>query len=121
MFSIAQSFGLTVDELAAANNIANPNFIDVGDVLIIPSPGGDTGDSGDTGDTGDTGDAEEPTGEQEYIIQPGDTLGKIAQRFGRTVEELVAYNNIDENTIIYAGETLLIPPSDWELPGDSGE
>src|SRR5690606_5356536 len=91
MFSIARSFGLTVEELAAANNIANPNIIDVGDVLIIPSPGGGTEDPGDTGDTGGE---ETPTGEQEYIIQPGDTLGKIAQRFGRTVEELAVYNNI---------------------------
>lgn len=36
MFSIASKFGLTVDELAKANNISNPNLVSVGQVLTIP-------------------------------------------------------------------------------------
>lgn len=37
--SIAARFGLTVDELAAANNIRDPNTIAVGQVLTIPKKG----------------------------------------------------------------------------------
>ncbi len=36
MFSIATRFGTTVSALMRANDIANPNFIFVGQVLIIP-------------------------------------------------------------------------------------
>ncbi|MER3457855.1 MAG: N-acetylmuramoyl-L-alanine amidase, partial [Chloroflexota bacterium] len=40
LFSIALSFGLTVEELAQANQITDPSTIYAGQVLIIPSAGG---------------------------------------------------------------------------------
>ncbi len=40
LFSIAQSYGLTVEELAAANGIADVNSLIVGQVLQIPGAGG---------------------------------------------------------------------------------
>lgn len=55
----------------------------------------------------------EPTPSAEiYIVRPGDTLSKIAQRFNTTVEALVKANNIirDPN-LIRPGWRLLIPPS----------
>ncbi len=36
--SIADAFGLTIDELIAANTLENPDVLDVGDVLTIPIP-----------------------------------------------------------------------------------
>jgi hypothetical protein len=36
MFSIATKFGITVEDLARENNIANPNLIAVGQVLRVP-------------------------------------------------------------------------------------
>jgi LysM repeat protein len=40
---IAQSFGLTLQALQAANGIANPNLIVTGQRLVIPSPGASPG------------------------------------------------------------------------------
>lgn len=34
--AIAQQFGVTVEAIAAANGIEDPDFIDVGQVLLIP-------------------------------------------------------------------------------------
>lgn len=39
LFAIATRFGLTVTDLALANGIRNPNYIAVGQQLVIPSPG----------------------------------------------------------------------------------
>lgn len=39
LIAIAQRFDVTLNALAAANNIADPTFITVGQVLIIPAPG----------------------------------------------------------------------------------
>ncbi len=36
LYSIAIKFGTTVPALAAKNNIANPNLIQVGQVLVLP-------------------------------------------------------------------------------------
>lgn len=44
-----------------------------------------------------------------YVIQPGDNLTRIAERYGVTVAELVAANNIQNPNLIYPGETLILP------------
>jgi LysM repeat protein len=36
--AIAAQFGVTVDAIVAANNIANPDLIQPGDTLTIPAP-----------------------------------------------------------------------------------
>ncbi|MBT2655200.1 LysM peptidoglycan-binding domain-containing protein [Bacillus sp. ISL-18] len=41
-----------------------------------------------------------------YTVQPGDTLSKIAARFGATVEDLVKLNNIENPNLIYVGQIL---------------
>lgn len=52
----------------------------------------------------------------EYAAQSGDTLTKIAQEYGTTVENLAAYNEIDDPDHIEPGWTLRIPPEDYEIP-----
>ncbi|MCZ7546109.1 MAG: LysM peptidoglycan-binding domain-containing protein [Anaerolineae bacterium] len=47
--------------------------------------------------------------ETTYRIQWGDTLYRIARRFGTTVEALATYNKIVNPNLIYAGTILRIP------------
>lgn len=51
------------------------------------------------------------TGEQEYVVQAGDTLGAIAAQFGVTVDAIVQANEIADPNLIVPGETLIIPPA----------
>ena len=44
-----------------------------------------------------------------YIIQKGDCLSVIAQRYGNTVKTLCELNNIKNPNLIYAGNKLLVP------------
>lgn len=44
-----------------------------------------------------------------YIIQKGDCLSVIAQRYGTTVKTLCELNNIANPNLIYAGNKLLVP------------
>ena len=43
-----------------------------------------------------------------YVIQPGDTLSGIAQKFGTTVSALSSLNGITDPDLIYAGNTIRI-------------
>lgn len=44
-----------------------------------------------------------------YVVQPGDTLSGIAQRFGTTYQTLASLNGISDPDLIYAGQTIKIP------------
>ncbi|MBN1221201.1 MAG: LysM peptidoglycan-binding domain-containing protein [Anaerolineae bacterium] len=49
-----------------------------------------------------------------YIIQPGDTLWRLAKRFNTTVDDLVRANNIQNPNLIIVGQRLLIPTGQVE-------
>ena len=44
-----------------------------------------------------------------YVVQPGDTLSSIAQRFGTTVQAIAQANNITNINLIVVGQVLIIP------------
>jgi murein DD-endopeptidase MepM/ murein hydrolase activator NlpD len=107
--SIAQLYGLTAEQLASRNNIPNVNRIYVGQVLNITSPQATVAPNPTA--------TIQPTGVEQqavltntiYAVQRGDTLFRIATRYGLTVNDLVRANNISDPTTIYAGQQLLIP------------
>lgn len=101
MYNIATTYGLTVDELASANGIADPEQISIGDELSIPGCGSNPpADSGDSAASG---------GEEVYIVQSGDTLFQIALSYGVDFEDLVAYNGIEDPDSLEVGQEILIP------------
>ena len=52
----------------------------------------------------------EPPARTEYTVVRGDTLIKIADRFGVDLNRLAAVNNIADPTLIFPGDILIIPP-----------
>ena len=56
----------------------------------------------------------------QYTVQPGDTLGSIAQGYGITLEALMQANGLNESSILSVGTLLNIPPISADLnPGSS--
>jgi LasA protease len=56
----------------------------------------------------------------QYAVQPGDTLGSIAQGYGITLEALMQANGLDESSILMVGTVLDIPPIEVDPnPGSS--
>jgi LysM repeat protein len=50
-----------------------------------------------------------PTPAGLYTVAAGDTLTGIAERFGTTVDELIAANGLTDPNAIQPGQTLIIP------------
>lgn len=50
-----------------------------------------------------------PPGDVIYVVQSGDTLGRIAERFGVTVQSIVDRNALSSPDDIQAGQRLEIP------------
>ena len=43
-----------------------------------------------------------------YTVEKGDTLFKIAQRYGMTVDDLMSWNNIKDRNLIYVGQEIKV-------------
>ena len=98
--SIAIRFDTTVQAIVDLNDLENPNLIYVGEILKIP--------------TDSRGNIAVPSTRQymtTYIVQNGDTLSSIAQKFDTTVQSIVSINNISNLNLIYTGEILKIRTS----------
>ena len=100
LYSIANKYSTTVDELKRLNNLTT-NVITIGQMLRIK-------------DTNNTDNI--------YIVERGDTLYSIANKYNTTVQELKRINNLQTNTLSI-GQQLLIPtengnitPNEPELP-----
>ena len=107
LWAIARKYNCSVTEIVAANSdrIKNPNRIHAGWQLKIPQSGAPI--------TGSTPDAVLPANKKSgtYIIRQGDTLWKIARKYGCSVAEIVSLNRelIRNPALIYSGWELKVP------------
>lgn len=51
-----------------------------------------------------------------HEVQSGETLFKIAERYGVTMDEIIEANDLEDPDHIEAGDTLRIPPGDRPVP-----
>ncbi len=98
---IAERYGMTVEELAEANGIVDPNYILSGRVLLIPG--------GAAGHAAISQRGDQAPGGVTYVIQFGDTLSEIAERFGVPAVAIVMANGLADPHLILEGVTLTIP------------
>lgn len=104
LYRISLKYNVSLTAMAAANNIRNVNLIYAGQVLKIPAGG--TVPTPATPVPGQPTPV--PTGGS-YTVVRGDTLGRIAARFGTTFQAIAAANSISNPNFIYAGQVLRIP------------
>ncbi len=98
MFTIAQRFGVSLDALIAANpQIPNPSQIRPGQTVCVPTS---------------TPPGPCPPNTFAYTVQPGDSMFLIAQRFGVSLDALIAANpQISNPSLILPGQIVCVPTS----------
>jgi peptidoglycan DL-endopeptidase LytF len=84
VYGISKRFGTTPEALRSTNHLVT-DFLQIGQVLTIPS-----------------------SGARYYIVAAGDTLYSISNRFGTTVAALRSTNNLTSDNLSI-GQTLTIP------------
>jgi LysM repeat protein len=109
LFRISLRYGTSVAAVKAANNLVF-DTIYVGQQLIIP---------GETEAVSQW--SESSAGNGTHLVQPGDTLSSIAQRYGTSVSELVAANGIVNASRIYAGQVLRLSGTESVVPGSGAK
>lgn len=87
--SIATAFNVRKEDIINANNLPESFMIFEGQALLIPNVNSNVFDY--------------------YVVQKGDTLFSIANRYNTTASMLALINGIKENEYIYANQTILVP------------
>jgi len=90
---IAGRCGVGPGALAAENGLRVDSIIHVGQRLTLPRKPR----------------AQKPRQPTYYVVQKGDTLSEIGQRFGTTAQALAAMNGIGVNSILRVGKQLRVP------------
>ena len=92
LWDIAINNGTTVDQLMQDNNLTS-SLIFPGDKLTYNTTVAQVAQAKEQG---------------YYTVVLGDTLGKVANRFGISVDELVKLNNLSNPNLIYVGTVLKV-------------
>ncbi len=96
LFSIARLYNVNPYAIAQLNGIPAPYLIYPGQTLKIPG-------------TGSIPAPLPPSGATTYTVLPGDSLFRIALRFGKSMQAIAAANGITNYNLIYPGQVLKIP------------
>jgi LysM repeat protein len=119
--SVAQRFGVTQEAILALNGLTDPNSLTTGQTLKIPgqgqqaTSGSASGTSSGSGTS--TGGTTTTDGATSYTVKAGDSLSKIAVRFGVTSKALAAANNISNPDKLTVGKVLVIPTGSSSTAG----
>lgn len=97
--AIAARNKTTVAAIAAANHLADPSKIRIGQTLIIP-------DGADT--SKEAGGAAAAGG---YVVRSGDTLASVAKRYGTTPAALAAANGITDGRLYVGARLRIVGPN----------
>ena len=88
LFSLAKKYGVTVKDLKRENKLVSDSIY-VGQALLVPTHGFENA-------------------EGMYVVNPGDTLFNISQRFGVSLKELKEANGLKKDMVLI-GQHLIIP------------
>ena len=87
LYQIASQYGVSVADIIELNNLGT-TVLTVGQQLLIPNQSTDTTTT--------------------YTVKAGDSLWKIANQFGVSVDDLISSNNLNSTTL-QIGQVLIIP------------
>ena len=96
--AIAVRYGVSLQELITANNIANPNHIFVGQRLRVPTGGQQQPSAAQPGACART-----------HNVIAGESLSGIAVDYGVTIQSLALANSVTVTSYVYIGQQLCIP------------
>ncbi len=91
---IAALYGVAADALLRANDLADPDLLQAGQKLLIP---------------GLTQTRLREARAIRHTVEVGESLSAIASRYGVSVDEILAANDLVDPDTLLVGQTLLIP------------
>lgn len=97
LWKISNKYGVTIDAIANYNSLNKDEYLIIGQRIIIP-----------------TKHSKPPASENEedtviHIVQVGDSLWKIAEKYNTSIDKIAIENSIDPNQYLIIGQKINIP------------
>lgn len=110
--SVANKYGISVDELATANNLSRTAGLIRGRVLTIPAsgtvkPNRQASNANNTNDDVARGNVIKST--ESYTVKAGESLNALASKYGVSARDLAATNKLPVNAQLQRGQTIKVP------------
>lgn len=103
---IARRYNVSTRQLMSSNGISNPDFIYVGQQLVVP--GVKATDNTPAAASVSAVGKPLPNGDGYYVARRGDTLSEIAKNNGLGLSELMRLNGLTNSNFIWVGQKLRI-------------
>lgn len=94
LWDLAKKYGVTTSEIRQANRMGAHDKLAIGDKLVIPEGERVTSNRG---------------GAFWYTVRGGDTVLRIATKFGLTIAQVLSFNSLDNPNRIHVGQKIRIP------------
>lgn len=118
--SVANKYGISIDELAAANNLSTDAGLIRGKTLTIPEAGSTKAKAVQPTANKAAKPTQHPNSQattqtkkfkatENYTVQAGDSLHGLANKYGVSVSDLAAANGLSSNTQLKRGQTIKVP------------
>jgi LysM repeat protein len=105
LWSIAKRYGVTVRAIRASNGLGRRKALSPGQTLMIPKPKS----ARPRGKAARRAPKRSARGRTSYKVRSGDSLWKIAKKFGVTVKALRRRNGMKRRSRLRPGQRLVIP------------
>ncbi len=109
-WTVSKKFNVDFTELLKLNGANDKSYLNIGQVIKIPSAGTTSAPS-----------AQPYITYRDYTVQKGDNSWSIAKRYGIPANDLMKANNIDSLTILNIGQKLKIPVYHIPVKSTPGE
>ncbi|WP_201584837.1 LysM peptidoglycan-binding domain-containing protein [Psychrobacter jeotgali] len=120
---VARRYNIGLSDLASANNLSTNSNLILGRTITIPASGSSTASSSSasTSSTSTSNRGTKISNTENYKVQPGDGLIALANRFGVSVDDLAATNNLTRTAQLQRGQTLKVPKMTVSYTVGSGD
>ncbi|WP_352337857.1 LysM peptidoglycan-binding domain-containing protein [Psychrobacter sp. 16-MNA-CIBAN-0192] len=131
--AIAKRYNVSISDLAAANGLTATSNLMLGRTITIPVAGSSASVSAPAAksepsasrspvaESNNTSSGKDLSNIENYKVQSGDGLIVLARRFGVSVADLAATNNMTVNESLQIGQTIKVPKTTISYTVESGD